>query len=147
MEFREFKSYRIVKRVQTLLTTYEVDDGCIIHNERARNIDDIMIDVRKELGNELIDKMDYFSSFRYNERGSAGFSPHYHWIACFAVEGGSEGHYIHVEEIDGDGHRHLVILGKTFLGLDVALEIANKLTKIFYESKICVEHQLNKECR
>ena len=35
------------------------------------------------------------------------------WIAVFVVVGGSEGLYLHVESIDRDGKRELLIVGKT----------------------------------
>ena len=60
------------------------------------------------------------------------------WVACFVVEGGSEGHYIHVELIYGKDERaqefsrQLVCLGKTFMGLDHALRVAAECTREFY---------------
>ena len=59
----------------------------------------------------------------------------YRWIACYAVTGGSEGHYIHVDLIHGYGHDwtgkalHL-ITGKTFLGLAHAQKIANRCAEL-----------------
>jgi hypothetical protein len=55
------------------------------------------------------------------------------WVCVYAVEGGSEGHYIHVETIDSHHVRHIWFLGKTFQGLDHALKMANHLTRIFYD--------------
>jgi hypothetical protein len=37
----------------------------------------------------------------------------YRWIAVFVVIGGSEGLYLHIESIDGEGKRRLLMLGKT----------------------------------
>lgn len=51
----------------------------------------------------------------------------YRWIACYAVTGGSEGHYIHVDRIWDEGaDRHLenLITIKTFGGYDEACAIA-----------------------
>ena len=42
--------------------------------------------------------------------------PASHWISCYLVTGGSEGHYIHVDTIDKDGNRQLIYLEKTFSG-------------------------------
>jgi hypothetical protein len=53
----------------------------------------------------------------------------YHWISVFAVTGGSEGHYVHVEAITGDV-RELLFLGKTFRGMDNALHAVSLLTKL-----------------
>ena len=49
----------------------------------------------------------------------------YAWVACYAVTGGSEGHYIHIDVITRDDKRILMSLGKTFEGMERALEIAN----------------------
>jgi len=59
----------------------------------------------------------------------------YRWIACFAVTGGSEGHYIHIDAVSGyDGDNAGVCLhlltGKTFLGLDHAIKIASRCTQL-----------------
>lgn len=52
----------------------------------------------------------------------------YRWIACYAVTGGSEGHYVHVDriwDVDHEG-RHLenLITIKTFGGYEEACAIA-----------------------
>ena len=63
------------------------------------------------------------------------------FVACFAVRGSSEGHYIHVEataltlgeyrhQVD---ERRLVLLCKTFSGLDRATAVAAALTSAFYD--------------
>jgi len=57
------------------------------------------------------------------------------WIACYAVTGGSEGHYVHVDLISGydqdwTGKAHHLITGKTFLGLAHALKIANRCAEL-----------------
>ena len=57
------------------------------------------------------------------------------WIACFAVTGGSEGHYVHVDLVDGfdrewAGKALHLITGKTFLGLAHALKIANRCAEL-----------------
>ncbi len=55
--------------------------------------------------------------------------PDFQWISCFAVTGGSEGHYVHIEIIDGD-KRTLLYLGKTFEGMDHAYKIAQKCAEL-----------------
>ncbi len=47
------------------------------------------------------------------------------WVACYAVTGGAEGHYIHVDVIRNDRTSDLAFLGKTFQGMDHARKIAN----------------------
>ena len=50
------------------------------------------------------------------------------WVACYAVTGGSEGHYIHIDVITREDKRILMSLGKTFEGMERALQIANACT-------------------
>ena len=84
----------------------------------------------------LLDELDYFSFGGMRANRDAQIPLNTHWIACYAVEGGSEGHYIHVEFIVsqdyGEATRDLAFLGKTFMGIDHALRIAGVLTKVFY---------------
>ncbi len=54
---------------------------------------------------------------------------------CFAVQGGSEGHYVHVDVYTRDQHDPevkvtTVFLLKTFLGMEHALRLANELTRM-----------------
>jgi len=46
------------------------------------------------------------------------------WIACYAVTGSNEGHYIHVDCVYNDQTRDMIFLGKTFQGMDHAQRIA-----------------------
>jgi len=57
------------------------------------------------------------------------------WVACYAVTGGSEGHYIHLDLIGGydqdwTGKALHLITAKTFLGLPHALKIANRCAEL-----------------
>ncbi len=60
----------------------------------------------------------------------------YRWIACYAVTGNSEGHYIHIDVmLDGVGMdnrhtAHMVGLCKTFQGWEHACQIANAAGRI-----------------
>ena len=84
----------------------------------------------------LFDELDYFSFGGMRADRDKGIPINTHWFACYAVEGGSEGHYIHVDFIvtqdQGEARRKLAFLGKTFLGMDHALRVAGVLTKAFY---------------
>lgn len=53
----------------------------------------------------------------------------YKWIACYAVTGGSEGHYIHIDAVTPDEPSRGLFLGKTFLGMDHAQKIASMCSK------------------
>ena len=76
----------------------------------------------------LYGHLDYLSLGGLTE-GHLPWPSSWSWIACFVVTGGSEGHYLHVEVITND-QRWLLYLGKTFSGIDKALEISNALTKM-----------------
>jgi hypothetical protein len=59
------------------------------------------------------------------------------WLACYAVTGGSEGHYVHIDALmlEGEGRdQHLVVrplfLGKTFQGMVHAQAIAAKCAEL-----------------
>lgn len=99
----------------------------------GRTIRDVYNDVCEGLGKTRYSTagMDYFSMDMGTE--DQPFPDNYHWIACFPVTGGSEGHYIHVDMICSDmngEHRKSLFLGKTFLGLGHAIEIAGKLARL-----------------
>lgn len=112
------------------LSYYDVNDRGLVVNERSKTMKQVFTDfIIPEVNKAGIDlsEYDYFSVSNHRERS--------HWplnayrIACFAVTGGSEGHYIHVESLSQSGNECL-ILGKTFLGYDHALKLANALAKI-----------------
>jgi hypothetical protein len=84
--------------------------------------------LKKSLPKDMIDE--YFSCMsEYKKKGDQPFPQDYDWIACYAVTGGSEGHYVHVDIIK-DGTRELLYLAKTFMGYDHACEIAAHLGKM-----------------
>lgn len=72
---------------------------------------------------------EYFSLEKYDIKKEAPF-PNGR-LCCFAVTGGSEGHYIHLEIIDydDDSKRKHLVLGKTFNGMDFAYEVAKACAK------------------
>lgn len=53
------------------------------------------------------------------------------WLACYAVTGGSEGHYVHVDRLWVDDalalQREALFLSKTFGGYETACKIAAHL--------------------
>ena len=84
----------------------------------------------------LWDDLDYFGTDSCEPSETPW--PRSRWVAVYAVPGNSEGHYIHVDAIgrgasaDAEFDRKLVILGKTFCGLDAALAVVAVLTKAFH---------------
>ena len=95
---------------------------------------DVFRKLRAVLDEEkLIDE--YFSVSGPSDQLFWSLVESHRWIACYAVTGGSEGHYVHIDLIDGYDHDwtgrvvHL-ITGKTFLGLAYAQTIANRCAEL-----------------
>ena len=83
----------------------------------------LISEIAKELAphiNHLVDE--YFSTD--HEMKGKRWPKNVRWVACYAVTGGSEGHYIHIDAIF-DGQRQMIFLGKTFQGMQHAQKIAN----------------------
>ena len=81
----------------------------------------------------LIDE--YFSLSIETDQTFWKLQESYRWIACYAVTGGSEGHYVHIDLIHGydqdwTGKVLHLVTGKTFLGLAHALKIANRCAEL-----------------
>jgi len=94
----------------------------------TRSLSDILEDLIKKL-REDYKELDYFgfsSAIERKDREQVTWPEKWRWIACYAVTGGSEGHYIHVEVVLSDDTRILVFIGKTFQGMAHAFRIANK---------------------
>jgi hypothetical protein len=120
---------------QTSETTYLDIDG----NTTVGAAYDLLVAELERLG--LFDELDYFSTthgLNKSMRFGDVLPGHYSWIACWAVPGNSEGHYIHVELV-GESERwedktagrklsRCVFSGKTFQGFPHALAVANALT-------------------
>lgn len=95
----------------------------------------LMQEVRERLG-DMVDE--YFSIQRHG--GSYMDEPagnlRFRWVSCYAVTGGSEGHYVHVDLVtDGYGAkgeaecRHLASV-KTFQGMEHAQKIAARCAQL-----------------
>ena len=99
---------------------------------------DTVADVFRKLRNvldedQLIDE--YFSMSNMAEKPFWKLLENHRWIACYAVTGGSEGHYIHVDlicgyDLDGTGKVLHLFTGKTFLGLAHAQRIASRCAEL-----------------
>ena len=104
-----------------------------------RKISEIYDELRAVLTKQgLHHEWEYFSIM--SGVNSADPFPEYRCIACWAVPGGSEGWYIHVEAVKDD-KRTLVYLGKVLgrsdnfklSGYDYALKIAGECAKALNE--------------
>lgn len=103
------------------------------HSKKLRAVEkEIQQRLRKQ---GLWDEMDYFHVSVLIRDKDEAFPYPYRSIKCYAVTGGSEGYYIHVEAAYRDPknpygdclHKDL-FTGKTFSGMETALKISNALT-------------------
>lgn len=114
--------------------------GCIV---RERNLTHGQ--VAKEIA-EAVEKAGLVDEYVSTWPGRYSFAPpgdqampsEYRWVV-YAVEGGSEGHYVHVAYKTVVYQRHEesklveLVLVKTFGGWDKAMEIASFLTRYVHE--------------
>lgn len=119
-----------IKQIETEVWVLNPEKPGYLKMERKKTVNEVfqeLVSVLKEEG--LYGELDYFN-IRVGIDRKADF-PDFHWIACFSVTGGSEGHYIHVDVISDKGTENL-FLGKTFLGMEHALKVSNLCTQAFY---------------
>ena len=118
---------------QTPFTFYEVEDHIIVQ-EMGKPLESVYAYVVKKLREHTPGEdnwygiiEEYFDIADRYAHPRRCWPTNCNWISVFAVTGGSEGHYIHVEAITDD-KRELLFLGKTFQGLDHALECVKVLS-------------------
>ncbi len=93
---------------------------------------------REGLIDEYFSLSDYSPDSHINQRRKLGEfmrAGKYTWFAAYAVTGGSEGHYIHVDfatqyGVGNKGEVFHFITGKTFQGMQHALKIANRCAEL-----------------
>jgi hypothetical protein len=89
---------------------------------------------REGLLDEYFSRLHPFDGYRGHEGREVErwrdlrFNQH-RWVACYPVEGGNEGDYVHVDLI-GNGVVTQVFLAKTFQGPKHACKIANRLAEL-----------------
>ncbi|MCA1064735.1 hypothetical protein QTG56_24300 (plasmid) [Rossellomorea sp. AcN35-11] len=119
-----------MKQIETEVWVPNPENSPFMMTERVKTYKEVYQELSEVLKKEgVYDELDYFSNMMRRE--DSEFSTTYRWIACFAVEGGNEGHYIHIETIS-EGGNELIYLGKTFMGLEHALKVSNICTQAFY---------------
>ena len=100
--------------------------------DETATIEEIARTLRAEL-EPLYPDVDYCSlspDVNYSKPAGRAHQPigRYRWIACYAVTGGSEGHYVHVDRIWCEDYKPAqhegLLLVKTFGGYAQACEIA-----------------------
>jgi len=94
---------------------------------RGRRIGDVVQDAY----NIIRDMVDEYCHLACGVDADAEWPEDVHWVAVYPVTGGSEGHYVHVDLVNNDGHRTMIMLGKTFQGMDHAMALCAKLIAAF----------------
>ena len=82
----------------------------------ARKIKDIFQEVEAKLPVELMAEFDYWGPsypWEKDHQNDQALLPEFRWIAIHYVSGGSEGYYVHVATIAGDGAYEIVWMAKT----------------------------------
>lgn len=104
-----------------------------LRHVRNRTIGEIYDELRERLSNDGLLPDEYFD-ISYScekkpwERDKDEF-PRCRRIACYAVTGSNEGHYIHVDAIQSITQNIIpVFIGKTFQGIDFALNVVKACT-------------------
>jgi hypothetical protein len=119
-----------VNQIETEIWVNNPEKPGYLMLERKKTLNEVfkeLVQVLREHG--VYEELDYFH-VTVGEDKNRDF-PDFHKIACFAVEGGSEGHYIHIAVITATG-TDTIFLGKTFCGIEHALNVSNISTKAFY---------------
>jgi len=109
-------------------STWDVDENHYVKNEIGKSLDDVMEYFKREITGAGIDldEFDYFQASKWERKT---WPVLYRRIFVFAVPGENEGHYVHVAIENMDGTLETLVLGKTFMGLDHALELSNTLSR------------------
>ena len=131
LEVAKSKGFKDYEARVDKLSTYDVLFGLCI-NMKGRPCEEIFKELRYHLQILGLEPDEYFMLEEEFEKQPF---PNYHWIACYAVPGGSEGHFIHVDIIGTKG-RKLFACGKTLqetkAGLAYCYRIAAAISEYFY---------------
>ena len=103
----------------------EVEGENFLRYTHNRTILSIFTELKKRLEEDGLLPEEYFSMgarLELDKRTEEEFPSG--WIACYAVTGASEGHYIHVDVLNTNKPNH-VFVGKTFKGLEFAVKVAS----------------------
>jgi hypothetical protein len=130
----EGKAIPKIKSIETDLWAKRPGCKYLLDKVRNKTYEEVYKDVVELLKEQnLWDDLDYFHLRDLIVKKEEDF-PDWRFVKCYAVVGGSEGHYVHVEVEPLAGDTKCVFLGKTFAGIDYALKVSNILTKAFYSN-------------
>ena len=92
----------------------------------------VVADLQYEL-RELLAEAEYANpgmDFAYAKEPEQERIPAYRRVACYAVTGGNEGHYVHVDVVLQDMTHVNLMLVKTFMGVEHAWKIAMRAAEL-----------------
>jgi len=99
---------------------------------RMKTVQEVFDELEARLKTDKLLPDEYFTISPEYDRCPEMETPKDWWrIACFAVKGVNEGHYVHIGIIRAGGEYRDLFLGKTFQGLDYALKVAGACTRYF----------------
>ena len=111
------------------------DDG-YLHHERTKTLQEVCDHLNSELKKQDLDPDEYGMDILLGYSRKGELIPPHDWIVCYAVTGGSEGHYIHVDAVSRQpglgqpGKRYALFLGKSFQGMEFAYRVAKACADI-----------------
>lgn len=131
-EFRYSKTP--IKLIETDIWEKDKEVKGLLKFVRYRTINEVFKEVNQFLKEQfLYDGLDYFHISDFQDDKKKLDFPQWRYIACYAVVGSNEGYYIHLDAVTTNGEVVPIFIGKTFLGIDFALEVSNALTKVFWD--------------
>lgn len=106
----------------------QVDDknNGFVRREKGRDAREVLADLEYEMQEVLAD-VEYSCvscAFKYNHASQE--IPDYQQLACYAVTGGNEGHYVHVDLVMPGGEHVPLFTFKTLMGSEHAWQITMK---------------------
>ena len=112
MAYDEEKYGKVVDKDESLFSKWDVTDKHFCVNQVNKTIGDVCTAVERRLSEGLLNEFDSYGNFCYPLKPTDPW-PKMHWLAIYYVTGGSEGFWVHVDVIGGEGDRKLVWLAKT----------------------------------
>ena len=88
-----------------------------------RLITDVYLDLCKRLKKNDTFPEEFFQIGYAFSRNPSPF-PKFVTLACYAVTGPLDGHYVYVDALDQEGGRQALFIGKTLQGMDFAYKVA-----------------------
>lgn len=110
------------------------DAGTSINLDAGRSFREIITDLNARLKTEIEQSgEDGFGWPHYLPPGQQTMPQQWSWIACYAVRGGSEGYWVHIDLILADRRQRMNVGMTKVWSWNAALALANAATRILHE--------------